>query len=398
LRLGLTDSILGFRDGSLVKKIALILIVVAGAAVLLSLSPGPLMAKVTGRCDNCHTMHFSQNGSAPGLPGFPTTPPYDNWTATTPQRYLLVNSCIGCHTGTNNGSNIIPYVLDTVQPTFGVNTLAGGNFYWVAQGPSNDPKGHNVMDIRGAGVDVQDTNIDPDDGAPGNQVDFGACQSAGCHGTLAAVQSVLPELGSGCEGCHIDVGHHANDGTGTKFVGSYPWYRFLAGHTGDAPNDTGVKGIEQERWNYNADANEHNEYLGVSGEGGGGIGITGRGNMSAYCAGCHGDFHLDQTEGALWIRHPSDFVIPDSGEYQYISTTYNPMVPVARSEAFLTGLGDTPDSTVAAGRDMVMCLSCHVSHGSPYDDLLRWDYSTMVAGGGDNTTGCFVCHTQKDDT
>ncbi|TSA10529.1 MAG: hypothetical protein D4R73_05115 [Deltaproteobacteria bacterium] len=29
--------------------------------------------------------------------------------------------------------------------------------------------------------------------------------------------------------------------------------------------------------------------------------------------------------------------------------------------------------------------------------MLKWDYTTMVAGGGSNTTGCFTCHTQKDD-
>jgi len=41
-----------------------------------------------------------------------------------------------------------------------------------------------------------------------------------------------------------------------------------------------------------------------------------------------------------------------------------------------------------------MCLSCHVAHGSPYADMLRWDYGTMVAGGG-GSGGCFTCHTQK---
>ena len=72
-------------------------------------------------------------------------------------------------------------------------------------------------------------------------------------------------------------------------------------------------------------------------------------------------------------------------------TSYNPVVPVARPS--LTAVS----STVTPGTDMVMCLSCHVPHGSPNDDLLRWDYNGMVAGGGgDDGTGCFVCHTEKD--
>ncbi len=47
---------------------------------------------------------------------------------------------------------------------------------------------------------------------------------------------------------------------------------------------------------------------------------------------------------------------------------------------------------------IVTCLSCHRAHGSPYADLLRWDYDTMIAGNAGDATGkgCFVCHTTKD--
>lgn len=46
---------------------------------------------------------------------------------------------------------------------------------------------------------------------------------------------------------------------------------------------------------------------------------------------------------------------------------------------------------------MVFCLSCHRAHGSPYPDMLRFDYSEMQAGGGGATgTGCFKCHSAKD--
>lgn len=45
-----------------------------------------------------------------------------------------------------------------------------------------------------------------------------------------------------------------------------------------------------------------------------------------------------------------------------------------------------------------MCLSCHRVHGSEYPDILRWDYSKMIAGdpGDEEGNGCFVCHTTKD--
>ena len=35
-------------------------------------------------------------------------------------------------------------------------------------------------------------------------------------------------------------------------------------------------------------------------------------------------------------------------------------------------------------------------NGSPYDDMIRWDYSSMNAGGGSG--GCFICYTGKNDS
>jgi predicted CXXCH cytochrome family protein len=91
--------------------------------------------------------------------------------------------------------------------------------------------------------------------------------------------------------------------------------------------------------------------------------------------------------------------IPNSGEYASVATFgYDPLSPVARTDAAMTLLGNTPSASVAATSDMVMCLSCHRPHGSPYDDLLRWDYGDMVAGtdGPLANKGCFYCHSTKD--
>ncbi|HIC92409.1 MAG TPA: hypothetical protein EYP21_10200 [Syntrophaceae bacterium] len=56
-----------------------------------------------------------------------------------------------------------------------------------------------------------------------------------------------------------------------------------------------------------------------------------------------------------------------------------------------------PSQTVTPGTDQVMCLSCHRAHGSPYADMLRWNYSHMIAGDTTKSGGCFTCHTQKND-
>ncbi len=372
------------------KKIKILWSMAMAISLLLLWGGGIGYAMVTGFCGTCHTMHNMQGGAEVVADG-----PYDR---------LLINTCIGCHTGTNNGSNTIPYVMSDVTLTkanFGSITLAGGNFWWVATaggntGGDDDAKGHNVL-----GVSNQDLAITVGDGAPGHGLGFN-CGAVSCHNTLAVASTSVND--GGCEGCHVNVMHHTDDGTGTKYVDAPPWYRFLSGHVGSSGYGHGVKGIEHSGWGYNATVGgtNHNEYLGTVADKDSAGGFSGIDDtMTGFCTGCHGNFHIQDataTGATPWIRHPSDFVIPDTegSEYASMSLLYNPNTPVARSATRMAELGDNPSAAVAPGTDMVMCLSCHVPHGSPYDDLLRWNYATMNAGGGSNTTGCFVCHTSKD--
>ncbi len=357
------------------RKIELIFLFLVCMSIALFL-PNSLWAAVTGPCGTCHTMHNSQGGE--GLGGSPST-------------HLTKGGCIGCHTGTNDGSNVTPFVYSETEPTYGTDTLAGGHFWWVATaGGGNDTKGHNVL-----GLSNQDINISAGEGAPGGWI---TCANS-CHMTLAATQTSVPELGSGCEGCHLAVKHHKNDhpeGNYNNVVSEDGgWFRYCSGHMSGVGH--GVEGIEDQDWQYSNSASDHNEYLGnvVDHTANGGfynIGDT----MTAYCCGCHGGFHQENSAtGSLWIRHPSDAVIPAGGEYAAY-TEYDPLAPVARP----TLTDSAPSPTVTPGTDLVMCLSCHRAHGSPYADMLRWDYAdgTFAGGGGAaDGTGCFVCHTEKDD-
>ena len=275
--------------------------------------------------------------------------------------------------------------------------MAGGNFWWVKDDKGgDDTKGHNVFE--GEGDDYLTE-------APGSVV---SCGTDSCHQNLsepAVVGMGHPELNGkyGCEGCHLNVKHHANDhpsGVSGLVGESGGWYRFLSGHM--SGEGRGVEGYEHGLWEagqpnlQQGQTDNHNEYLGFVGTHTAPAGFYNLGHtVTAFCCGCHGNFHKQEDGG--WVRHPSDAVIPNTSGSEYADTgggshNYDPLSPVASP----TVVG-SPDGTVNPGIDMVMCLSCHRPHGSPYPDLLRWDYITQQAGGGGDDKGCFYCHTTKND-
>ena len=338
----------------------------------------PLEARVTGSCSNCHTMHNSQGGQSVaqdfnGLSFSPTD---------TPKKNLLIYSCLGCHSSTVNTwqDNITkaPIVFNTVPPTYGSQGLAGGNFYWVID---DETKGHNILS--------EDRQLDR---APGD-TGFFNCVTNACHQNLYAPVSApaYPELDGkqGCEKCHLDAKHHANDHEylvgGLVTTADQGWYRFLSGHnTGD---EKGVEGYEDGDWQKTCSQNDHNEYLGNESAIGYGFLILGH-TTTAYCTGCHVLFHSDQGSQSPWLRHPSAETLPASGEYANY-TVYNCTVPVARPS-----LPPSDPSQVIPGADIVMCLSCHRAHASPYYKMMRWDYKSSNLS--DALSGCNVCHTSKN--
>jgi len=371
-------------------------------AIFLSLVLIPYIAfaKVSGVCSNCHTMHASQS---------PWPSEWSSSVEGNPQPYLLATAgsspCVGCHSHDTEstyydlGGCKVPVVFYTGSgaPT---SYLAGGNFWWVKEGLGNDDtKGHNVF----LG---EDDDYLKDTGAPGGSI---SCGTHSCHHDLSQKYSgsdmVFVLNGKyGCQGCHLNVKHHANDHanfeSGLVDSADKGWYRFLSGHgfTGK-----GVKGYEYKDWeaghpNIAPGGDAHNEYIGdatatgygFQQSGGAGDGAT------AFCTGCHNDFCPGgQGSSSPYKRHPSDAIIPNEREYANVggdSHLYDPLSPVAKPT-----VDTTPDTIVNPGTDMVMCLSCHRPHGSPYSDLLRWNYEKQIAGGGGADKGCFYCHTQKND-
>ncbi len=386
-------------------------------AIIPWLYPVALEAGVSGHCATCHTMHNSQNSTAQVHAGSGA-----RWTGgvltggatTTPRSRLLTSDCVGCHsnTGTDTivtiGTMKIPIVFNTSAPTGAATAstpLAGGNFYWVATAGGNDPtKGHNVRDISAADPLLA--------GPPGPP-------SAGCgpcHSTLTQAAGDYGAFGyenGGCESCHV-ARHHA-PGSGNVVVGKDDgWYRFLGSTMEMALSDTnvtnaGIIGIEDPDWEQTVSVADHNGYNGTAAEynsGGMGAGLANQA-IGQLCVGCHQRFHGYMTDlnvssatrglyvaRTAWLRHPSDVPIPNSGEYS-AATTYSPIAPVAKV-GITAAAQNTPN--MVPGSDVVMCLSCHRAHGSPYPDMLRWDYENgcNIDDGANPGCGCFVCHTAKD--
>ena len=390
---------------------------------------GQSEAKVHGVCSNCHTMHNSQNalsmvedpisGQSSGAGDWNTCQSCHN----EPRVNLLTYNCVGCHAKDLVGDAIDSVgILDIPQVYYGDSgeslELAAGNFTHVA-GFERWTYGHNVHgfwndDIKG---DIDPPGyLDAMDPAPVSQKyddwPYGGVQqvfcagSYGCHGSRAIESQTLATQGT----------HHSDD-TAVKFntfdfdvAGSTPGksYRFLSG----------VKGVEDDDWEYLATQTEHNEYYGRD------VGYRDTQEtqdkvetMSEFCASCHGNFHktgLNSGEGISmgssstpWIRHPTDLVIPTGSPYGSYNTYMKDgaddyqTVRIARLEGALKTIGATANASgstdISGGTAVVFCLSCHKAHASRYEDSLRFSYPGMVTGSATNAgKGCFACHTDKD--
>jgi len=362
---------------SLYARSILTAALVAGVAWAI---PSVTMAKVTGQCANCHTMHNSQNGAVMVS------------TGTEPMGTLLRNNCVGCHAtdGTDKlvGASKIPAVI---RPAMATVPLPGGYFDNNNTATTDFPRFHNVLDVVGV-----DTNIT----AAGDSAHFtppGWDESVVTDISNGAANWNSQLRCAGTYGCH---GDHSKDDQGAAISGGH--------HNGTAVGFRLLKGIGgAESTDYTIGKNVYSGESMTSGN----VTTT----MSYLCSECHGDFHggTDVRSGnfdatGAWIRHPTDFQLSaayntnDAYSTYGGASAYNIEVPVGK-----TGLGGTATVSTsasdfadwpAAGAGYVMCISCHYAHGGDNPDLLRWSYAKMIAGnaGAAADTGCFRCHTAKD--
>jgi hypothetical protein len=349
--------------GSSVRLLTALSVLLA-ALLFLACFPAGVSATVKGRCKDCHEMHSDSASPA------------------------LTKGCLGCHAmdpaGTRDiikiGNSPTPQVLHNMEN----GDLAGGNFYYVADDFDPDyGKGHNV-------VGISQLQPPPMDAPPGfigsvmipggkgptrwpDRQELTCAGTWGCHGDRTIEDPYKAIYGA----------HHEDDSViDGSTVGKS--YRFLFG----------IKGAEHRDWEYQATPADHNGYKGDSAH------MT-MDTISYLCGECHARFHPSIFLGGMavgrhnpWHRHPTDVdfgsVHPGFTGSEYESyMIYSLETPVAFEDP-------TGKEVDVDGESIIMCMSCHRAHASPYLDSLRWDYTDMVAG--DHRTGnngCFTCHTLK---
>lgn len=370
------------------------------AAGLLILGQSAVHAGVTGSvCSTCHTMHNSSDGTFMGV----------GTDVATEQPSLTKDSCLGCHTASGDTSTNTDTSAPAVNHTGAFSSmLAGGDFSYAI---ATDNNGHNPYQLE-AITDTLDKN--PPGNTDATVFNSGTDQLSCAMSTAANVS-----------GCHELGGHHTNNNSSSPAADVY-WadgtsvgnsYRFLI--EPDPTNHPGefIKGGEVGDWEWSGAGNQtHNLYWAGSG-----TDFEDHQSISGLCTACHGDFHgIDQVadvsssgtgyaDGGPWTRHPTDFPLDNAGvpaayranwdaNYDWevpLGTTVEPTTDV---NGKITDMANY-DGYDAANLDMVLCISCHRVHGSPYANILRWDYGTMLAGGGTgsvNDSGCFKCHDDKD--
>jgi len=342
-----------------------VLMVMFFAVLSLALVYGNADAKVGGQCSNCHTMHNSQGG-------LNESKDFSGELTGTPNPQLTKSTCLGCHNGQVTGA---PDIFEPVSTM-----TAGGTFdQTVVNAPA---KAHNVRDITWTSDEVTLLNTTPGVETGGFAEPAGAAQLncagvTGCHGNHDAS---APGSAAGISGFH-----HGSSA-----------YRFLTFYDGSTSTD--IKGLGSSTYEKGgADAGNHNTYYALSSPN-----STDRDSISSLCSLCHGEFHDRGDTSTLvgggnpWKRHPTEYEIPTDWNSINggVTIDYNTTPFAFAADEFAGKTSATAYAADLSDKPRVACISCHRAHGSPYNDLLRFDYSTQQANGS-ATTGCLGCHTKQ---
>ncbi len=329
------------KSGLLAIAIGIMMLIVSVPSVMAE--TGAFHDAANLQCGKCHTMHASEGGTLPTMPG-------DSGAMTGPNTQLLFKDnvtdlCLVCH----SNPTLAPDVFDA-----GIET-PGGDFNY-SGAVSNQAKGHN----------------------PG-----GTSSNESGSIKIDTTFSLTPPGGSAltrwtCVECHDEHGE-----TSEAFM-----FRNLKKRGLTSGEFVAGDSEESDIWdgstaNLAQSSTNHNVYKTAST-------ISSSAGFGKWCATCHGSFHggavteSNVGDNTNWIRHPTATALP-SGYITNYGTTSSYLYPLETNNS---NASTTAEWTLTQGSEAVTCLSCHKAHATNYANATRWDN----AGASGNGTGCNKCH------
>ena len=390
--------------------------VVAGVLAL-SATPSQAVHAASGQltCGNCHTMHSSQGNSQGSSMG----------TDTGVLKLLRSTSdcsadlCLMCHAenGASGATQFNSGGWQTTPPkVFMTNSAwatdsafteigAGGDFRGVGSylstgftAGSDDTTAGSGPSV-GYGHSLCEQNLSPpggNGGGPGQttvQIP-GYFTCVNCHDPHGTAQTQ-----GGINEYRNLLGDITTQGDGKSWQSDIA-VSYVGGVADDASGGSSPT-TAANIWPFYSNATDYNGYISDA---------SGEGQMSRFCAQCHGKWHEvltpDNQSGNDWRRHPVDNALVDASPLSASGKTivdwahYNAnlfdakKVPAAQGGGVAYPFADDP-------LDKEFCISCHFAHGGVYSDALRWEFVTSVGPGTQLVTylqpmgsyiGCQQCH------
>lgn len=419
------------------KKHLLITLIALGLGLGLTLmvsTPSMAVHKGSGdlTCGNCHTMHSSQGGTSTPSMGGDTGSFILLRNPNVTSRSTIHNLCLQCHAENGSQAGVVMNTgtAATTPPKVYLTSIAwtessdfttigaGGDFSYVGTYTGTfNLQGGDITVAVGRGHSLGITTPTPPGNNAGNSGAGTTLNSFSCtschdpHGTSSTTTSInrFRNLKAGAA---LD----ANAQRPINNMTSLSPMDIATSYVGGVNNGNNTLGsaptVASNVWPVYRPSGSQNSYN-VSSVAPTGMTLSDNStyvSMSAFCAQCHGAWHEGFTGSTNkstndWARHPVDNRITDGSTTSgagvtitdfahYSNNTINPIgskVPAANGAGAAVYYADNVG-------DKVFCLSCHFAHGSPYYDILRWNYIAAVdlgsqqGNGVASNRGCQQCH------
>jgi hypothetical protein len=378
----------------------LVKLAVAAALALVAGTAYAFHSGGVAECEGCHSMHNSFEG-APNVTG--------RTFAEGSGLYLLKandqsGACLNCHAAADTAPSSYHIATLGVNPydaTVPVESTPGGDFAWLKK----------TMTITIRGTVIPDGNHGERHGHNVIAQDFGyAADSV----LTTAPGGTYPASALGCQSCHDPHGRYRRFADGSYALTGLPIfnsgsynnsrdpiagvsavgaYRILGGAGYQPKSLTGSFAFPSDPMSVVV-ASTYNRRENVAQ-----TGIAYGYNVSEWCANCHTDMLSNgYTSGMAGLRHPAGNAAPLTADvvtnynayvssgimtntnpaaafstlapFQIGSTDYTVLKPYARTSTSYTD----QFMPAAAVTNQAMCLSCHRSHASGFESMLRFFY------------------------